>query len=286
MKRSSVLRWTGYISFAIVFAIACGFLSHWQFERGAERDQQLALIAANYDADPVPLAELIPDGESFSPGDQWRPVILEGEYLADDQVLARNRPRGGTSAFEVLVPLQLVDGRVVVVDRGWVAPGKDRPEPDSVPAAPAGQVTVVARLMPDEPAPRSGRTAPDGQVPTVTVDLVAAAAVPGARFVEGVYGIMVSENPAPAETPGALPSPSDDPGPHLSYALQWILFAIMGFAFIWYTIRTERKHRKEDAEEAERIARGEAPASETRPKRAPRRRDRDAEEEDALIDAH
>lgn len=289
MRRSSALRWAGYVAFAVVFAIACGFLSHWQFERGAERDQQLALIAANYDADPVPLAELIPVGASFDGADQWHPVALTGEYLADDQLLARNRPRGGTSAFEVLVPFRLDDGRVFLVDRGWVPPGKNRPEPDAVPAAPAGRVTVVARLMPDEPAPRSGRTAPPGQVPTVTVDLVAAALagrLPGESFVAGVYGVMVSEDPAPAERPGELPSPSDDPGPHLSYAIQWILFAVMGFAFIWYTIRTERKHRREDAEEAARVAAGEPPASVPRASRSSRRRrDRDAEEEDALIDA-
>lgn len=278
MNRSSAMRWIGYIAFAIVFAIACGFLSHWQFERGAERDEQLALIAANYDADPVPLTELIPGGGSFRGQDQWHPIVVTGEYLTENQLLARNRPRGGTSAFEVLVPFLTDDGRVLVVNRGWVPPGKDQPEPDVVPAAPEGRITVVARLMPDEPLPRSGRTAPEGQVPTVTVELVAAT-MPGEQFVSGVYGIMVSEDPAPAEQPSALPSPSEDPGPHLSYAIQWILFAIMGFAFIWYMIRTERKHRQEEAEDA-RDAETTASAS---PRK--RRRDRDADEEDALVDA-
>lgn len=278
MKRSRALRWSGYIAFAIAFAIACGFLSHWQFERGAERDQQLALIAANYDAEPVPLADRIPPGADFRGQDQWHPVTVTGEYLTDGQVLARNRPRGGTSAFEVLVPFRTDDGRILVIDRGWVPPGKDQPEPDSVPAAPEGRVTVVARLMPDEPPPRSGRTAPPGQVPTVTIDLVAET-MPGETLIAGVYGVMASESPAPATRPQELPSPSDDPGPHLSYAIQWILFAIMGFAFIWYTIRTERRHRREDAESA---ADGASPASSPRPKR---RRDRDADEEDALLDA-
>lgn len=277
MRRSRALRWTGYIAFAIAFAIACGFLSHWQFERGAERDQQLALIAANYDAEPVPLTDRIPPGADFRGEDQWHPVTVTGEYVTDAQVLARNRPRGGTSAFEVLVPLRTDDGRILLIDRGWVPPGKDQPEPDSVPAAPEGRVTVVARLMPDEPPPRSGRTAPPGQVPTVTVGLVAET-MPEETFIAGVYGVMASESPAPATRPHELPSPSDDPGPHLSYAIQWILFAIMGFAFIWYTIRTERRLRREDAESAD----GTSPPS---PPRAPRRRDRDADEEDALLDA-
>jgi len=54
MNRTA-LRWTGYIAFAVAFAIACVYLSNWQFSRNDERERQLTLIAANYDADPVPL---------------------------------------------------------------------------------------------------------------------------------------------------------------------------------------------------------------------------------------
>ena len=42
--------------------------------------------------------------DDFDPGDEWLPVVLTGEYMVEDQLLARNRPRGGTSAFEVLTP--------------------------------------------------------------------------------------------------------------------------------------------------------------------------------------
>ena len=49
MNRTA-LRWGGYIAFAIVFAIACAYLSNWQFTRNESRERQLALIAANYDA--------------------------------------------------------------------------------------------------------------------------------------------------------------------------------------------------------------------------------------------
>jgi len=269
-------RWAGYIGFAVVFAIACGFLANWQFTRNADRDEQLGLIAANYDADPVPLSELIPDGADFDPADEWHPVLLVGEYLDDEQLLVRNRPHGGTSAFEVLVPFRVTDGRVIIVDRGWVAPGESSPEPDDVPAPPTGETTVVARLKPGEPLPRSGRTAPEGQVPTIHLPLIAGTVASGEAALTDVYGLMVSEDPAPATAPQALASPSADPGPHLSYAIQWILFAIMGFVFIWYMIRTERRHRREDAAEAA----GAAPVVRER-----RRRDRDMEEEDALVDA-
>jgi cytochrome oxidase assembly protein ShyY1 len=281
-----------YVAVAVVFAIACAFLSNWQFARNEERAAELALVEANYDRAPVDLAEVLAPGASLAEQDEWTPVRLEGRYLADAQVLVRARPHGGTSSFEVLVPFALDDGRVLVVDRGWVLPGEGD-APEAVPAPPEGPATVTVRLRPGEPLPSSGRSAPEGQVPTIHLPLVADMVATGGAadigVVEtGAYGLLVSEDPAPASAPAAIDPPSEDPGPHLSYAVQWILFAVMGFAFIAYVIVTERRVRREDAEDAARAA------AEGRPAPAPavaahrrriRPRDRDAEDEDALLDA-
>lgn len=278
-------RWAIYVALAVVFAIACAFLSNWQFSRNEERAAQLALVERNYDAEPVPLAEVVPAGGELEPQDEWRPVRLTGEYVIDEQLLARNRPHGGTAAFEVLVPFRLEDGRVLLIDRGWVPPGLDQPEPDAVPAPPEGEVTVIARVRPGEPLPASGRSAPDGQVPTINLALVAETVAPdvGESLELSAYGVLVSEHPAPVSSPHALESPSEDPGPHLSYAIQWILFAVMGFVFIGYVIRTERRHRREEAEEAE--ADGARESSAVAAPATRHRRDRDAEDEDAILDA-
>lgn len=283
MRNSSpAVRWTVYGLVAALFAVACGFLSHWQFSRNEERAAMIALVEANYDAEPVPVERLIAGTDDLDPADEWRPVELTGEYLTEHQLLVRNRAQGGTAAFEVLVPLRLEDGRIFVVDRGWVPPGHES-QPDVVPAAPEGEVTVIARLRPGEPLPTSGRTAPEGQLPTLHLPSVAEAA--GDGTIVSAYGIMVSEDPAPAERPGELTPPTEDPGPHLSYAIQWILFAVMGFGFIGYIIRTEiAAKREEDLDPDEDEDDDEsAPAPPRRPRA--KRRDRDAEEEDALLDA-
>ena len=132
-------RWAIYIALALVFAVACAFLSNWQFSRNEERAAQLALVERNYDAEPAQLAEVIAPGGELDAQDEWRPVRLTGQYVADDQLLARNRPHGGTAAFEVLVPFRLDDGRVLLMDRGWVPPGQDLPEPGATP------IYVIAR---------------------------------------------------------------------------------------------------------------------------------------------
>jgi len=244
----------------------------------------------------VPLDELVtPGADGFDPDDQWRPVELTGQYLTDDTLLARNRAHGGTSAFEVLVPFRTDNGEVFLVNRGWVPPGADQPEPDEVPAPPSGSVTVIARLTPGEPLRNETQSAPAGQVPTINLPLISQETGLD-ELITSSYGLLVSEDPAPASAPTLLDAPSQDPGPHLSYAIQWILFAVMGFVFIWYMIRTELRHRREDAADAAAaaddgpedrpdVAPAEAPAS-VRPRRRgePRRKDRDMQDEDALLD--
>ncbi|MCS3842428.1 SURF1 family protein [Microbacterium sp. AK031] len=264
-----LVRWGMYVLIAIAFAVACAFLANWQFDRNESRAEQLSLVERNYDATPISLADAIAADGALDPDDEWHPVLLHGEYLSDEEVLVRNRPHGGTSAFEVLVPFQDVDGRVFIVNRGWVPPGEEA-TPDVVPDAPSGMVDVIVRLRPGEPLPTSGRSAPEGQVPTIHLPSIAAAAQ--GDVITSAYGLLVSEDPAPETLLGTFDSPTEDPGPHLSYAIQWILFALMGFIFIGYMIRTEiQKHREE-------VEGRPAPVMQRR------RRDHDADAEDELLD--
>lgn len=280
------VRYALYVLVAVVFAIACFFLSQWQFDRNDARSAQLELVERNYDAAPVVLSQAVSGTDSFNETLEWHPVAVRGTYLAGEDVVVRNRPHGGTAAFEVLAPLRTEDGRILVVDRGWVPPAETGDGPVAVPAPPVGEVEVVVRLRPGEALPTSGRGAPDGQVPTIHLPLIAQ--LTGPETITAAYGVLVSEDPAVAGMPFSLSSPSDDPGPHLSYAIQWILFAIMGFIFIGYIIRTERRHRREDAEDAEELAAERVPDPDpagrrNRPARR-RRPDRDAVTEDALLD--
>ena len=265
LRRDLAIRWASYLAVAVAFAVLCGYLSNWQFSRNAERAELLATVERNYDAPAVQLGEVLAPGATLNAADQWRPVRLQGSYLPEHQVLARNRAHGGTSAFEVLVPFRASDGRILLIDRGWLRPGATSPQPDAIPAAPDGEVTVTARLRPGELLPRSGRTeAPTGQVPTINLPLIAEQTGLGAALEPGAYGLLASENPAPDQRPQPLPAPSEESGPYLSYAIQWILFAVMGFVFIGYVIRSERGRRGNETDQS------------------PRRRDRDAEEEDAF----
>lgn len=258
---SGLRRWGGYVALTVAFAIACGALSVWQWSRRAEAVERIDRIEANYDAPVGSLGDLLPELGEVAVEAEWHPVALRGEYLSDEQLLVRNRPRNGLAGYEVLVPLRLDDGRVFVVDRGWIPAGDDLEAPDAVPSAPTGEVEVVVRLRSGEPE-IAGRTAPEGQL--ATIHLPSVAELLDAPTYAGMYGLLVSEDPAPAEAPLPAFKPSLDEGSHLSYALQWIAFGVLAFVGLAWAVRRERK-----------IAAGEAPM---------KRRERDAEYEDALLD--
>lgn len=270
-------RWFGYLAFAIAFAIACGFLSNWQLARSKEAAAANALVTANYDSAPRPLTQELPSLGSYSAKQEWTRVTVTGTYEQDKQLLVRNRPFNGSPGFEVLTPLRTADGSLFIVDRGWVPTGNHTDSPDHVPAAPAGTVTVVARLKASEPA-IAGRTATGDQVGTIQLSVVKQK-LGGADVYTGAYGLLDSEDPAPATapTPTVTSPPTQDEGLHWSYMIQWIIFALIGFFGLGYALITEyRKRNSEDPAEKARAAERE------RRRRAKRS---DADVEDELLDA-
>lgn len=263
-------RWIGYIALVLVFSIACGVLSWWQFARNEEAQERVRQVVENWDRAPVGLGALLasPDA-AFDPADTWTPVVVTGAYDPDGQLVVRGRPREGQPGFEVLVPFHVDGGGTLIIDRGWVPAGQTQAEvPDSVPAPPLGPVTVVARLKAGEPSV-PGRTAPAGQVATIELPLIAELLEDPAVYT-GAYGLLASEDPA-VETPALARRPEPDPGPHLSYAVQWILFAVLAAGALTWVIVQEV-----------RIQRGQAPLRRPEPKRP--RGASDAEIEDAMLD--
>jgi hypothetical protein len=58
------------------------------------------------------------------------------------------------------------------------------------------------------------------------------------------YLRLVSEAPPESSYPQPPTRPLLDEGNHLSYAVQWVIFAVMGFFALFWAIRQERDYRK------------------------------------------
>ncbi|GAB2673752.1 SURF1 family cytochrome oxidase biogenesis protein [Thalassiella azotivora] len=276
-------RWLGALLLALAVAAGCVALGSWQWDRREQRLERNALVTGNYDREPVPLdAALSPAGD-LPEGTEWTPVALTGRYLAEDGVLLRNRPLDGRPGYHQLVPLRTRDGAVVLVDRGWLPTGQTGERPEAVPAPPTGEVRLVARMRPAEPD--SGRGAPAGQVQSITPSLVQLAGAERQDLLTSAYAVLGSEEPRPGDAPRLLPRPQVEEGPHLSYALQWFVFALGALGgFVVVVRRSAHDEQGQPAGPPGRAgpAAAAAPAG---PGRARRRRPSDEDEEDALVDA-
>ncbi|WP_211880636.1 SURF1 family cytochrome oxidase biogenesis protein [Pseudarthrobacter albicanus] len=284
-------KWLGYLLLAAIFAAACVGLGRWQMDRRAETLAGINRVLSNYSAAPVTFAQARDEFIRLDAEREWTQVELRGSYDTAGQRVVRNRPLNGQPGYEVVVPLKLDNGETVVIDRGWLPIGNDNPgHPDSVPAPPQGQVTVIARLKPAEPELQRG--APDGQL--ASIDLAAYSAQLGYPLLAGAYGQLASESPSVAAMPVAFPKPSTEEGTHLSYSLQWFAFGVLMFVGFGYAARQQARNAAIDAEdEAAQDGDGgylhsSGPADVLNRRRPVPRKRKNAtaeEEEDAILDA-
>nr|WP_254455920.1 SURF1 family protein [Paeniglutamicibacter quisquiliarum] len=283
-------RWIGWLLLVCLFATAFTFLGKWQMDRREGALTEISHVQRNYDAEPIPFAQAERLFEELPAEGKWTPVRLRGSYVAEDQVVVRNRISGSRPGYEVLVPFRTLEGATVIVDRGFLPIGNDNAgRPDAVPAPPTGTVEVEVRLKAAEP--KLDRGAPEGQL--ASIDLSAYAQQLGYPVSTGSYGLMYLEDPAPATAPTQLQRPEEDEGPHLSYSFQWFAFGVLVFIGFGYAARQQARINREDREERAAAAlRGEEPVLHQahrlrkRPKKLVRRDGSPTDEatEDAYLD--
>lgn len=263
-------RWLGYFAMLAVFLVACHLLAQWQFARRAEARAELERIDRNYSAAAIPLESALPQLDAFDDAERWQPVEITGRYLAEEEVLVRNRPRNGQVGFAVITPMQTATGAVFFVDRGWVPGASKANTAVAYPAPPSGTVTIEARLQRGEP--KTGRAENGRQF--ASIDLAAFAERVDASAYTGAYGQLLRVDSG--ELPLPALAPVRDEGPHLSYALQWYVFAIIAITGMAYAARQERRSLADD--ERDRYG----GSSRTRSRAA--RRSSDSDVEDRILD--
>ncbi|MFF9500247.1 SURF1 family protein [Streptomyces sp. NPDC014656] len=221
-------------------------LGFWQFHRHERRVAQNALIADNLEAAPVPVEELSSPGHVVPRADYWRRVTATGTFDTAHEVVVRRRTSSDDRVgAHVLTPLVLKDGRIVLVNRGWVPGAANQRDYPDVPPAPKGEVTVVGRLKADETTGASGikdlKGLPDRQVMLISsrqqAELIG-------REVLGGY-VEQTEPAEPGGSPEQIPTPDHDSiGAHMAYAVQWWLFAA-GVPVGWFVlVRREKRDRE------------------------------------------
>lgn len=236
---------------AVVLVLAR--LGVWQLARhgeAVERSQARALNeAAGLDEVSRILAGVDLDDTGAIAAAEWRTATATGTYRPEDEVLQRGRSSGGRTGFDVLTPLDLEDGRTLLVRRGWVPFDNDLrpPVPDALP--PTGPVQVIGALERSVPQPTSGiaqRDPDEGELDIVfNADLGRLGPQLGGDVLPMILRLDQQLPDQPGELPLAQPLPPADNGPHLNYAIQWFSFALIaaGMYALWLRRRVRGDER-------------------------------------------
>ncbi|WP_055566486.1 SURF1 family protein [Streptomyces atriruber] len=224
-------------------------LGFWQLHRHENRVAQNQRISDALAADPVPAETLTSPGHEVPKTDLYRRVSAKGTFDTEHEVVVRRRTNSDDEVgFHVLTPFVLDDGKVLLVNRGWIPADGPQTAFPKIPAPPKGEMTVTGRLMADETSAASGikdvRGLPDRQIMLISSGQQADAL--GKKVLGGYV-----EQSAP-ETKDNSPQLIGEPdhssiGAHMAYAVQWWLFA-SGVPVGWVVlVRRERRDRAEAA---------------------------------------
>ena len=171
-------------------------------------------------------------------------VTVEGHYDGAHQFLLDNMSDGGQTGYEVLTPLGLADGRLLLVNRGWLAlPEGRRDRLPDIGLGPAASVSISGRL--DEfpvTALQSGTAMPAADAPWPRRTSFPTAAQLGAALGQPVEARQLLL--APGEALGfrrqwRSAAAAFGPERHLSYAIQWWGFAALAL-FLYLFMNLER----------------------------------------------
>ena len=223
-------RWLLFALVVVVLAYATWWLGEWQFHRLADRKESNAVVRANEDRSPAPVADVLAPGSAVAEDDEWRVVTATGTYDAEDTVIVRYRTRDGQSGVDAVVPLVTADGTALLVDRGWMASDNEGTSPADLPDPPTGEVTVEGWV-------RADASGDSTAVDDLSTRAISSTAIGGSldRTVYGGFVELKSEDGQPADGLEPVELPELDNGPHFFYGLQWWFFgllAIVGFCYL------------------------------------------------------
>ena len=206
---------------ALVLILGCFWASQWQYHRGADRHDRNYEITSHT---ALPITELETALETLA-DNEWRRVNVSGTFTNERQILLRNRYFEGKYGFEVLTAFTSTSGRLFWVDRGWVQAGATAVEEPKIDPAPEGEVEIIGRIRFDRSLPQGNFFA----LPSNGTGLISQANAQSSNTATGIdspFYLDLLSGSVPELTPkvaAELPELSD--GPHLAYAVQWIIFA-------------------------------------------------------------
>ena len=208
-------------------------LANWQWDRHQQRVAFNKKLIERVDTPTQSLEQVLSDFPTASDA-EWRSVVVTGQYLLDHDFQIVNVSQGGRPGFDPVTPLQLGDGRLILVNRGFIPLGA------TVRQAPTGPVTLQGRLRASS-SKRLGAIsdASSGVLTEVQRIDIARLQEQLSSPLVNVYLEMQSSSPVDDETLSRIAEPTFSNGSHLGYVGQWILFSLCTLGGWFAIVRRE-----------------------------------------------
>jgi cytochrome oxidase assembly protein ShyY1 len=219
-------RWLGFTTIVIVSIIGFGLLSRWQWDRADEqRVERLAISEA----------QVLQAVDSVNDLDEFTRVQISGIYDNDNTQLVRQRPLDGGNGYWVMTPLDTNSGTRIWVIRGWVGASTIATEIPAIPQAQIGQTQVNGAVRYFEEPLADVYGLPVGVVAKMSLEELTAQN-PLSAVDNRVVQLISS---SPSDEIVIVPLPQVDEGQNISYAVQWILFALVAIIGWFIFLRRE-----------------------------------------------
>jgi surfeit locus 1 family protein len=195
-------------------------LGSWQLQRLSWKEGLIAERNAALHAAPVPLPTTLAEARAL----EFHPVRAQGQFLNDRELHLNAQSHSGAPGFHIVTPFQVEDGRMLLIDRGFVpTEKKDKASRAAGEIEGPTSVTGLLRL----PEPPGWFTPPNEPHKNswFSIDIPAMAAAAGMSNVLPFY-LDADAAPNPGGWPQGGQTITDLPNNHLQYALTWYALAV------------------------------------------------------------
>ena len=217
-------RWIALTAFLLIMIYLFIRLSDWQFDRYNTRIQNNEITTTALNSEPIKLTDL----SQLSDLKDWQKVSIKGEFMDSDAKLLRRQYLESSLGFWVITPLKLDNDQVILVNRGWIPIAESSTSQQEIPSSPQGGVTIIGYVQTLKDTRSEPEDLPLNQINHLNSTNFSSQPL-STSYLQLAFMTPMDNQVA------IIPLPELSNGPHFSYAIQWILFALM-LPIGWYVL--------------------------------------------------
>jgi cytochrome oxidase assembly protein ShyY1 len=212
--------WVAVLAGVVVTGVAL-WAAHWQHGRAQEKREMQALVDVATAAPPIDLNLVVPP---FT--DVFRRAFVSGRFVPEKAVYLDNRPLDGRVGRVVMMPLQLENGSVILVVRGWIAQDAARRGVLPTIQTPSSAVRIEGVLADHVPQFAKFADVYPPELPAVWPNFDMAAYRQASGY-KNLQWVLMQTNDVDDRLTRSYTPPSLGVEKHLGYRLQWIAIALL-----------------------------------------------------------